>query len=218
MIEHTAFDVRAMPLSVRYRLLSSSVVPRPIAWITTIDGDGVVNIAPFSCFNLMGYDPPLVAIGVQSHPDGRRKDTYRNIAANRELVVNLVPEREVAAMEVTAREAPPGTSEADVAGIALAPSLHVAPPRIAAAPVSLECRLFEFAAVNDAQAIVIAEVISATVLDPFVIDRARGDIDTPAMALLGRMEGPGWYARCTDRVTSAGLTAALVDHAVAKGG
>ena len=215
MPDHTLFDMGEMTSPARYRLLTSSVVPRPIAWVTTVDAVGVVNVAPFSCFNLMGYDPPLVAIGVQSHPDGRRKDTYRNIEANGELVVNLVAESQAVAMEMTAGDVPSDVSEADVAGLSLAPSVHVAPPRIATAPVSLECRLVQFTAVNAAQAIVIAQVISATVVSEIVVEGARGHVDTAAMALLGRMEGPGWYARCTDRVQSSALAAGFADRAEA---
>ena len=93
------FDFEKLAADERYKLLTSTIVPRPIAWITTVSADGVRNAAPFSFFNAMGKDPPLLAIGIQGNDDGSLKDTARNIIETREFVVNLVTERVAAGDE-----------------------------------------------------------------------------------------------------------------------
>ncbi len=194
------FDMQQTDGATRYRLLTSSVVPRPIAWVSTCDRDGVVNLAPFSCFNLMSYEPVLVAIGIQAQPDGRSKDTLANIEATGELVVNLVMSDHGEAMSSTAAGVPSDVDEAVLAGIETEPSRRVRPPRVAGAPGSLECRTYQIIRPGPTQAIVLAEVLALNLRDELVIDPVRGHVDTPALALLGRMEGPGWYTRCGDRL------------------
>lgn len=192
------FEMAHLEMAVRYRLLTSTIVPRPIAWITTLDREGRINAAPFSCFNLMGYAPPMVAVGFQPRDDGGHKDSTANILATGELVINLVQSRDAEAMAMTAIAAPPQFDEAAFAGLALAPSHKVAPPRIASAPVSLECRNFQMVQPSAEQTIVLAEVLAMHVDPRFVQDGDQGRVDTAAMDLIGRMQGPGWYTRCSD--------------------
>lgn len=121
---------------LRYKLLVSLVVPRPIAFITTRDATGLVNAAPFSFFNVFSDDPPLVIIGIGRRADGSPKDTARNIEATGEFVVNLVDEATAEAMNVTAIDFPPDESEIGPASLTLADSVEVAPPRVAEAPAA----------------------------------------------------------------------------------
>jgi flavin reductase (DIM6/NTAB) family NADH-FMN oxidoreductase RutF len=193
------FDMSVLDAAFRYRLMASTIVPRPIAWVTTRNAAGQVNTAPFSCFAMMGSAPPLVVIGMQARPDGRDKDSLANARATGELVVNLVARHDGAAMAVTAHDYETGVDEAALAGLDLLPSSRVGPPRIASAPVSLECKISEIIATGEAQTLLIARIEAMHVADHAVLDPARGTIDTPALELLGRMEGPGWYTRCEGR-------------------
>lgn len=192
------FDMRALPPLARYKLLTSSVTPRPIAWVTSRSRDGRNNAAPFSFFNAMGDDPPVIVLGILRRPDGSPKDTGANILETGEFVVNLVSESDAAAMNVTCIDAPPEIDEIDLAHLDTAPSVLVVPPRIASAPVSFECRRAESVSLGGRQVIVIAEVLMAHVADRFVLDAERLYLDTPAMKLIARMHGSGWYLRATD--------------------
>ncbi|AHE53992.1 flavin reductase family protein [Sphingomonas sanxanigenens] len=192
------FDMDKLAGAERYKLLASSVTPRPIAWVTSLDPDGRLNTAPYSFFNVMGHTPPTVVLGFLVRETGEPKDTPANILAGGEFVVNLVSEADAAAMNATCIDAPPGWDEASYAGLDLIPSDHVAPPRIASAPVSMECRLLQAVHPGPQQIIVIGEVVTMHVADHLVLDADRCHLDTPAMGLVGRVHGAGWYARTTD--------------------
>ena len=137
-------DFEAITAYQRYKLMASLIVPRPIALVTTVDARGVVNAAPFSMFNMVGEDPPLVMLSVNlRNGQGRMKDTAANILAHREFVVHLPDEDLAAAMHACADEAPAGVSELDLTGLSAVPSRTVAVPSIAQAPVAFECVLHE---------------------------------------------------------------------------
>lgn len=191
------FDMAGMTAQQRYKVLSASIVPRPIAWITSLSADGVRNAAPFSFFNMMGNDPPTLAVGIMPQ-NGRMKDTADNILATAEFVVNLVDEANAAAMNRTCIDAPPEVDEIAFAGLATAPAVHVAPPLIASAPVSLECRMLTSLVTGPRQIIVIGQVLAAHIRDEHVLDADRCYIDTPKLALIARMHGSGGYLRPTD--------------------
>ena len=129
----------SLPVEQRYKLLVGLVIPRPIALITSLGPEGIVNAAPFSFFNVLGDEPPICIVSIEHRDDGTPKDTARNIEASGEFVVNLVDEAIAEQMHVCSLEYPRETSEMDVAGFHAAPSRAVRPPRIAEAPVSLEC-------------------------------------------------------------------------------
>ncbi|HTP97614.1 MAG TPA: flavin reductase family protein [Burkholderiales bacterium] len=129
----------SLPVEQRYKLLVGLVIPRPIALITSLGPEGIVNAAPFSFFNVLGDEPPICIVSIEHRDDGTLKDTARNIEASGEFVVNLVDEAIAEQMHVCSLEYPRETSEMDVAGFHAAPSRAVRPPRIAEAPVSLEC-------------------------------------------------------------------------------
>ena len=178
-----------------YKLLTGLVVPRPIAFVTTKSKKGHVNAAPFSYFNLMGSDPPVVVIG-PGNQDGRPKDTARNIRETGAFVVNLVDEAMAEPMNLAATDFPYGVSELDEIGLTAAHSLEVDVPRIAEAPASLECR--EAATIRVGRSrIVVGEVRYLHVRDELV-DPEKMYIDAEKLRAVGRMGGMG-YARTSDR-------------------
>ena len=197
------FDMRTLQSGLRYKLITSTVTPRPIAWVTTLSREGVRNAAPYSFFNAVGDDPPLVVLGLLKHPaDGLPKNTAANILATGEFVVNLVDEANAARMNESSVDAPPEVDEFDYAGLEAAPSERVKPPRIATAPVSFECR--KYAALDiGRQTVVLGEILMAHVRDDFITDLDRLHLDTPAMKLIGRTHGSGWYVRNSDRFQMA---------------
>jgi flavin reductase (DIM6/NTAB) family NADH-FMN oxidoreductase RutF len=192
------FDMEALPPQDRYKLLVASVVPRPIAWITTKSRAGIVNAAPFSFFNAMGSDPPTLAIGIVPR-EGRLKDTATNIVETGEFVVNLVSEANVEAMNVTCIDAPPDVDELELAQLTALPSRSIAPPRIGESPVSFECRVLTSLVTSPLQTIVIGRVVCVHVAERFVLDAQRCHLDTPALRLVARMHGSGSYVRSTDQ-------------------
>jgi flavin reductase (DIM6/NTAB) family NADH-FMN oxidoreductase RutF len=128
----------------RYKLMASLIVPRPIALVTTLSPGGIVNAAPFSMFNMLGEDPPIVMLSINRvRDDGAVKDTARNILATNEYVVHLVDEAIAERMHQCGAYLPPHQSEIDHVGFTVAPSRAVKPPRIVEAPVALECVLHE---------------------------------------------------------------------------
>jgi flavin reductase (DIM6/NTAB) family NADH-FMN oxidoreductase RutF len=127
----------------RYKLMASLIVPRPIALVTTLSAAGVANAAPFSMFNMLGEDPPIVMLSVNRLTDGRLKDTAANILRSGEFVVHLSDEAMAARMHACGEALPPEVSELSHVGLHALPSRTVAPPRIAEAPVAFECVLHE---------------------------------------------------------------------------
>lgn len=192
------FDMRELPLAQRYKILGSTITPRPIAWVTSISAAGVINAAPFSFFNCVGVEPPLIVLGLlRDLKTGRMKDTATNLHENGEFTVNLVCESDGPVMNDTSAAAPPDVNELDYAGIATVPSRFVAPPRIASSPVSFECKVHQLTDIG-MQTVVLGEVLAAHIADEFISDREKLYFDTPAMKLIGRTHGAGWYVRNSD--------------------
>lgn len=135
------WDLASLTVAQRYKLLVALVIPRPIAFVSTRSPAGVDNAAPFSFFNVMGEDPPIVVLSMDRRGDGSRKDSPRNIVETREFVVNLVDEALLERMHAASREFPPEVSEFEAVGLTRAPARHVSAPRIAESPASIECRL-----------------------------------------------------------------------------
>lgn len=188
------FDMAALSGAERYKLMAGSIVPRPIAWVSTLSADGIGNVAPYSFFNMMGGSPPLVVLGTMRQADGRLKDTAANILETREFVVHLVGEPMLAEMNTTCIDAPPEVDEAALAGLEMRASQTVAPPTIASAPASFECRLFDYLDAAPETVILIGEVVAMEIADAF-IDAQRLRPDPYAMQLIGRVTGPGSYTR-----------------------
>ena len=192
------FDFAALPAQTMYNLLTASVTPRPIAWVTTRSNAGVSNAAPYSFFNVMGHQPPTVALGMMRHTRGSLKDTAANIMENGEFVVNLVPERLISQMNQTCADYAPDVDELEQAGLVALPSKQVKPARIQGCPVSLECVSIASVVTGPLQTIVIGRVVAAHVDDALVLDAEQGFLNTPELGLVSRMHGGGWYARSTD--------------------
>jgi flavin reductase (DIM6/NTAB) family NADH-FMN oxidoreductase RutF len=191
------FDFADIPARERYKLLVSTVTPRPIAWIVSQDAKGAINAAPFSFFNAFGGDPPVVGIGISSRGSGQPKDTRANIRETRQFVVNLVSEENAEKMNITAIEFAPGVDEIAQAGLTLLPSVRVKPPRIAESPVSMECELMQIVDLGET-GLVLGRVLAMHVRDDLVLDASKYYIDTPNLKLIGRIHGAGWYARTSD--------------------
>ncbi|MHC4862224.1 MAG: flavin reductase family protein [Planctomycetota bacterium] len=134
-------DPSAMTPFERYRFMISAIVPRPIAWVTTLSREGVPNAAPFSFFNGISSNPPLLGVCVGNRRDGTPKDTLQNAEETGEMVVNVVPYSLREAMVACSKEYPPDVDEIAEAGLATAPSDLVAPPRLTGSPVNMECRV-----------------------------------------------------------------------------
>jgi flavin reductase (DIM6/NTAB) family NADH-FMN oxidoreductase RutF len=186
-------DLNALAGPARYKLLSAAIVPRPIAWVVSRDGRGATNVAPFSFFNLMSGDPPLICVGIGMR-DGAPKDTARNIAERGEFTVNLVSVRLAARMNVTAVDFPAGVDESVEAGLVLSPSERIGVPRVMQSPVAFECRVHELLRI-DGRSLVVADVVAMHVQDDLVADREHLYLDGPKMDLLARLHNPGWYSR-----------------------
>jgi len=182
------FDFAKLPTKDRYKLLSYTVVPRPIAWVVTVGKDGARNAAPFSFFNVMTSEPPLVAIGITTYAGKVPKDTPRYIDETGQFVVNLVPRKLVNEMNVTAVEFGPEVDELTAANLSVLPSTFVKPPRIAESPVALECELFHHHTLEGGQHIILGKVLAVHVADEAVIDAAKCYVDTPKLGLVGRMD------------------------------
>ena len=192
------FDMKDLNPQDVYKLLVATVVPRPIAWITTQDVDGSLNAAPFSFFNAMSGNPPVVCFGIGGRGPGDAKDTGNVIRRTGEFVVNLVSNELAEAMNITAIDFDAGVDELKEAGMTAAPSLRVKPPRILEAPVSMECERLVIVDVGIDRSVVLGRVLAMHVRDDCVMDAAKCYIDTPKLDLVGRMHGRGWYARTTD--------------------
>jgi flavin reductase (DIM6/NTAB) family NADH-FMN oxidoreductase RutF len=201
------FDFANLPVRDRYKLAVSTIVPRPIAWMVTLDELDRVNAAPFSFFNIFSDDPMVVGIGIGPRPEGSAKDTVANVRARGEFVICLVSEEVLQGMNVTAADFEPGTGELAQAGLTPLPSEKVAPPRIAESPVALECRTFQLIPIGR-HTLVLGEVVGMHIRDELMLDPARHYVDTPGLRLVGRMHGRGWYARTTDLVDVPRITAA----------
>lgn len=193
------FDFDWISPENRYKLLVSTVVPRPIAWVVTLDLEGRLNAAPFSFFNAVSQDPPVVVIGIGGRGPGRSKDTAVNIRNHPEFVVNLVNDERAEAMNVTAIDWGPEVRELEEAGLATIPSVKVKPPRIAASPVAMECVKHATVELGTDRSVVFGRVVAMHVRDDAVLDAEKCHIDTPKLDLIGRMHGRGWYARTRDR-------------------
>ena len=192
------FDFARLDPRDGYKLMVSTVVPRPIAWVVTESPAGQLNAGPFSFFNAFSGDPPVVGIGIGKR-GAAMKDTARNIERTGQFVVNLVCEEMIHEMNITGIEFGPEVDEIAEAKLAMTPSVRIKPPRITASPVALECERLTTIDIGDARVIVIGRVLLIHVRDDCVLDAARCYIDTPKLHLVGRMHGRGWYARTTDR-------------------
>ena len=176
-----AFKTCELPQSEVSRLIFNLVVPRPIAWITTLSEGGVVNLAPFSFYSAITTKPPLLMVSIGKRRDGSLKDTLRNIKRSGEFVVNLVDESMLEKMHLSGKDFPPDVSEAQELGVELEPSISVKPPRVKASPASMECVVREILELGSTpMGVVIGEVV-AFKFSPSLLESQRG--------IVGRLGG-----------------------------
>lgn len=186
-------DPNAIERRDRYKLLCGLVVPRPVALVTSISEDGVVNAAPFSFFNVFSEAPPVAILGLNAQPDGSAKDTTRNIRTGGEYVIHLVSDSQAEAMNVCAVNFPPEISEIEMAGFTLKPSRVVAPPTIVEAPVALETKLMQIIPVSPTRNVVLGEIVRFKAR-PGIVDPDKLYVDERKYRPIARLFG-NLYAR-----------------------
>ena len=179
-----------------YPILAGLVVPRPIAWVTTLNENGSVNVAPFSFFNVFGDEPPLLVFSPGDRADGTPKDTARNLRRSGEFVVHMVDEALAEVMNRTSAPHAPGVSEIDHEGLTTVPSSTVAVPRIAAAPAAMECKVHSIQEIG-ANRLVLGIVHRVHVRDE-IIDAETLRIRQEVYHPIGRMATPDWYCYTKD--------------------
>ena len=187
------FDPAALSPRDAYRLMISCIIPRPIAFVSTLSRDGITNLAPFSFFNGVSSDPPVVSIAVASKKDGSRKDTWRNIEETGEYVINVVVPELMDAVIIGAKELPHGVSELEMSGLKTLPSTKVKPPRLEASPINLECTLLRIVEVEDT-ALILGRVVMVHAKDE-IVDGGR--VDPRRLTFVGRL-GDDLYCRVND--------------------
>ncbi|GAC1424548.1 MAG: flavin reductase family protein [Acidobacteriaceae bacterium] len=191
------FEMEKTPARAIYNLLIGLVAPRPIAWVTSMDEDGRINAAPFSSYNYLCTDPPVVGMGVTDRPGTKvPKDTAQNIQRTGEYVINVVTEDLLEKMNVCATDFPAGVDELEMAGLTTMPSSLVKVPRIAQAHAALECRELTTMEIGRSR-IVLGRVVAMYVEDRFV-DAAGPYIRAEELHAVGRMNGLGSYVRTRD--------------------
>ncbi|MCP3936839.1 MAG: flavin reductase family protein [Actinomycetia bacterium] len=194
--DHSTFDLSEISPIDAYKLTSGLVVPRPIGWIGTLSSTGSPNLAPYSFFNLIGNDPPHLAYS----PGGGRRDSLDNVREIPEFTVNIVTVETVEAMNATAASLPPDEDEFDHAGLTKVASRMIAPPRVAEATATMECRVSDIVHIGrpgGGNHLVIGEIVMIHVADR-VLDGTR--VDPVALGAVGRHAG-SWYSHSTDLFT-----------------
>jgi flavin reductase (DIM6/NTAB) family NADH-FMN oxidoreductase RutF len=191
-------DVATTPLLETYHLLVDVVTPRPIAWVTSLDREGRINLAPFSFFNAFGANPPVVVFSPTLRRDGSKKDTLLNVEATGEFVLNAAVEPLAEKINLSSKELPHGESEVALTGLTLKPSLKVKPPRLAETPVNLECKVLQIVPIGKgpiAANLVIGEVLVMHVADELL--DAKGRVDPRKLHTIARL-GADYYCRTSD--------------------
>jgi len=195
--EHTRFDFGELTEREKYKLLIGTVIPRPIALVTTLGLDGRANAGPFSFFNVLTHDPAIVAIGVENYADMRFKDTARNVRETGEFTVHICDDAMVEQMEICAIKFGPEIDEMEQAGLHTVPGKAVRSPRILEAPAALECRRYMTLELGPAREIILGQVIGLYVRSD-ALDPSNLHIDQLKMDAVGRLGGHT-YSRTRDQ-------------------
>jgi len=187
------FDTQVLAPDAMYKLMIGCVVPRPIAWVSTVDAEGVANLAPFSYFMAITHNPPTVAFSSSPRAEHTgapgKKDTLKNVETTREFVVNLVDDALAEQMNVTSGDYPPEVDEFAQAGLTVAPSVRVKAPRVAAAPINMECQVVQIIPIGNLPShLVIGRIVHLHLRDD-VYDAAGGRIDMHRLRPVGRLAG-----------------------------
>lgn len=201
MLPHMDIDLPQLSADRRYKLLTALVIPRPIGWITSRSATGLVNLAPYSFFNVLGNRPPVVAFGPGDRAPGVPKDTAQNVEHSREFVVNLVHPEAAEVMHRSAAAFPPDVSEVEALGLELTPSVKLQTPRLKLAKVALECRLHDVVRVGDNR--IVLGLIEQLYVEDGIVDAETLRLDQGKFTAVGRMQGPGVYCT-TDNMLNLG--------------
>ena len=196
----TDIDFSRLTAYQRYKLMASLIVPRPIALVTTLGANGVVNAAPFSMFNMVGEEPPLVMLSINRLQDGHLKDTAANILASGEFVVHIADEAMAPQMHACGESLPPEVSELEATGLTPVPSITVKPPRIAEAPVAFECVLHE--TMETESRYVFFGRVQWLAARAGLVDTQAWRVNLREFHPVGRF-GASFYTRCGDRFEMA---------------
>ncbi len=191
-------DPKEMSASAVYHTLVSAIVPRPIAWVSTVSNEGIANLAPFSFFSGVTASPPSIMFSPVNRPDGSSKDTVVNIRDNQQFVINVVPFSLAEEMNLTSAEFPAAISEFEAAGLTPSKSVRVAPPSVKESPIQMECELIQIVEVGQgplAANLVIGKILLVRVADEVSTD---GRIDAGKLDAIGRLGGRS-YCRSLDR-------------------
>jgi flavin reductase (DIM6/NTAB) family NADH-FMN oxidoreductase RutF len=183
-----SFDFKQLTERERYKLMIGTIIPRPIALVTTVDENGRINAAPFSFFNCLSADPPILAIGVENHADMSFKDTGHNIRMTEVFTVNIVSFAIAEAMHVCGAKYPRGVDELREAGLTAMPGEKVASPFIAEAPAAFECKRHVTLELGRSRQIVMGEIVYAHYRDG-VVDPERLHVDPAAVDAIARLGG-----------------------------
>ena len=181
-----------------HHLMVGAVVPRPIAWVSTVGEDGVFNLAPFSAYGMVSMKPAMLGFSVATTRDGKKKDTLRNIEFAREFVINVVDETLAEPMNVTSAPYPSNVDEFKEAGLTLVKADLVKAPMVAESPINLECRLvqiLEFGEAPRTNSFIIGEVLRVHVRDELYVN---GEIEMAKLKAIGRLGGVDLYCRIRD--------------------
>jgi flavin reductase (DIM6/NTAB) family NADH-FMN oxidoreductase RutF len=193
------FNLAELPLMAVKKLMTGTIVPRPIAWVSTISAAGLPNLAPCSFFNAVCPQPPTLLFCPEVRgTDGEHKDTLRNLRETGEFVVNVVTEALAEAMNVTATELPPEVNEFELAGMTAVPSVVVKPPRVAESPVNFECKVTQIVEIGEGKGsgcVVIGEILYMHIHDDVLLPDYK--IDVRVLKPISKLSGRE-YARTND--------------------
>ncbi len=190
------FDLESLPPSDRYKILASLVMPRPIAWVTTVDRNGKPNAAPYSFFNVFGANPPLVAFAPGNKAPDTPKDTAKNIRQTREFVIHLLDEPLGQVMVNTSATLPHGENELEINNIETIPSEKINVPRIADTPVALECT--EHSTIEIGSNRLVLGIVHLVHVREGIMNE-KGYLQEGTYFPIGRMSSPDWYTKTNDQ-------------------
>ena len=182
-------DVSKLSKSQVYKLMTSVIVPRPIAWISTISKDGIPNVAPFSYFAGVSSDPPLLMVSIGSKEEGIKKDTWKNIEETGDFVVNMVTKELLEKMNLTSAPFDEDIDEFDIAKLTKKPASVVKAPLIAESPVNIECKKFQILEI-ETMGIIFGKVLKVHVRDDILNE--KGYVDTTKLEIIGRLGGANY--------------------------
>ncbi len=185
-----SIDPNTLPEKENYKFLTGSIIPRPIAFVTSFSDEGVLNGAPFSYFNIVSANPPLISLSIQ-RKEGKRKDTSRNIITNREFVVHIIDDANLDKINITAGSFPPSVSEIELAGLTPIPSEKISVPGIEEAKIRFECVLENYMEIDGDNQEPICELIIGRIVQYHIENHLyeKGRVNQEKLGAVSRLGG-----------------------------